>query len=326
MKVVISGFAAHVPGVPPAQLGGAADDVTRMCAPEDARELLGRKGLLYKEPATLLALCAVQRALGLPPGRPAGPVAAPGRTAVVVSSNLGNVHTVCDIVTRIRAASYREIGPLETPNASSNVIASAIAIRFGAKGPNLSVCNGATSGVDAVRVGARLIRAGRADKVLVVGAEPTDETASSLVKLRDVGAFAGIEAHPLRAAAAAVVLERDDLAETRHAVVGDATVLAPGPWPSVAAGPGLALPPYGERLAGTPELSVDLTERLGETYGALGVLQTAVAAAWLRGRGEDTTAVLAAGDRIDGYAALTLHGPRPAGARRSGTPIGGTSR
>ncbi|HEU4425171.1 MAG TPA: hypothetical protein VFR67_21795, partial [Pilimelia sp.] len=43
---------------------------------ERAGLVVGRKGLLYKEPATRLALCAVHRALGLPPGRrPDRPVA-----------------------------------------------------------------------------------------------------------------------------------------------------------------------------------------------------------------------------------------------------------
>jgi monoamine oxidase len=38
---------------------------------------------------------------------------------------------------------------MDLPNASSNVVASSVAIRFGLRGPNLMLCNGATSGLDA---------------------------------------------------------------------------------------------------------------------------------------------------------------------------------
>jgi 3-oxoacyl-[acyl-carrier-protein] synthase II len=160
-----------------------------------SHEVLGRKGLLFKEPATRLALCAVHRALGLPDGarRPPGPP--DPRTAVVASSNLGNVATVRGIVRTLREGSVRDVSPLDAPNASSNVIASTVAIWFGFGGPNLMVCSGASSGLDAVALALLLLRSGRADRVVVVGAEPDDEVARELY------------GPALRAAAAAVVAE-----------------------------------------------------------------------------------------------------------------------
>lgn len=88
---------------------------------------------------------------------------------------------------------------MAAPNASSNVIASSIAMWFRLAGPNLMVCSGETAGLDALALGALLLRARRADRVLVVGAEPDDETA---VAVR--GHTGG---PPLRAGAACVVLE-----------------------------------------------------------------------------------------------------------------------
>lgn len=170
--------AVHVPGRSAADLPGSPDEPA--CAPGLARTVLGRKGLLGKEPATLMALCAVHRALGLPPGRPAEPVPHAAGTAVVVASNLGNVNTVCSVVRDVRARSVAAISPLDIPNVSSNVIASTIAIWYGFTGPNLMVCSGATAGLDAVRLAQLLLRAGRAERVVVVGVEPVDPVSTAL--------------------------------------------------------------------------------------------------------------------------------------------------
>src|SRR5437870_1983934 len=108
VDIAITGWCIHVPGFPLKQLvpGDTSPDA---CPPERAYELLGRKGLLYKEPATRLALCAVHRALKLQPGglRPDG--RPDPQTAVVVSSNLGNVATVQKIVTLLQTGTVRDI-------------------------------------------------------------------------------------------------------------------------------------------------------------------------------------------------------------------------
>ncbi|MEU4746080.1 beta-ketoacyl synthase N-terminal-like domain-containing protein, partial [Actinosynnema sp. NPDC023658] len=195
-EVMVTAQAVHLPGP-----GSPDDRLLALLAaepavgPDQAHVLLGRKGLLYKEPSTRLALCAVHRALGLPEGRPTLPLPGADRTAVIVSSNYGNVATVAEVVREERAGSGRDVSPLNSPNASSNVVASTIAIRWGFTGPNLTVCSGETSGLDAVGLGALALRAGRADRVVVVGVEPDDDTATSI-------------AGPLRALAACVVLER----------------------------------------------------------------------------------------------------------------------
>jgi hypothetical protein len=278
----VAGWSVHVPGLPEGSatrgwLPGAA------CAPEDASTLLGRKGLLYKEPATRLALCAVHTALSLAPGtrRSAGAAPDPG-TAVVASSNLGNLATVCSVARAVRAEGVRAVSPMDAPNVSSNVIASTVAIWFGFGGPNLMVCSGHPAGLDAVRLAQLLLSAGRADRVVVVGAEPGDETARSLLGGRPA----------LRAAAACVIL--------RRAESGSLPVVEP-----VA---DIATPPEtGSSVvigsAGGPS-PVDLTVHLGQTYGALGVLQVAVAAAMV-GLGVGPVRVIC-GDAVDGYRTTTV--------------------
>ncbi|WP_216206362.1 beta-ketoacyl synthase N-terminal-like domain-containing protein [Amycolatopsis aidingensis] len=190
--VAVLDAAVHLPG-------WSADDLPGLPAhpaepPQEARKVLGRKGLLGKEPATLLALCAVHRMFGLPPVRPAEPVAQAEGTAVLVACNLGNVQTVCGIVDDVREGGVKAVSPLDAPNASSNVIASTVAIWYGLTGPNLAVCSGATAGLDAVRLATLLLRSGRARRALVVGVEPEDPVATGLAGGR------------LRAGAACVLL------------------------------------------------------------------------------------------------------------------------
>ena len=279
--VAVTAWAVHVPGLSDAELPGGGP--VPACGPDRAAEVLGRKGMLGKEPATRLALCAVHRTFGLPPGRPGEPLPGAGRTGVVVSSNLGNVDTVCSVLDEVRARSARAVSPLQAPNASSNVIASTIAIWYGFAGANLMLCSGATGGLDAVRLGSLLLRAGRVDRAVVVGVEPADDRATALAGI-------GPGAAPLRAAAGCVVLERAD------------TGLLLGPvryGPATGTTADLVFGPTGDPVAD-----------LGDTYGAHGVLQLAVAAATLAA-GSGGAAELRCGDPEDGYAGVRLSATGP---------------
>ncbi|MCQ6244816.1 beta-ketoacyl synthase N-terminal-like domain-containing protein [Streptomyces malaysiensis] len=306
--VTVTAHALHVPDPIGGSVATAARDLFSSvapepaCRPDQAHTVLGRKGLLFKEDATRLALCAVHRAFGLPPGKLTEPLPGAEHTAVVVSSNVGNARTVRDIVAGMRAGSAHDVSPLNGPNASSNVIASTLAIRYGFTGPNLMVCSGATSGLDAVRLGALLLRGERARRVVVVGAEPDDEVARGLAALRPAAPGTTLPV-PLRAAAACVVLEHGGSGPRlgnvrRHTRPDDiADDLAP---PAA-----LRLTAPGAPGAGG---GIDLTAHLGEVYGALGVVQLAVAAAWL-GSGQPSGpggALITCGDGEDGYASARL--------------------
>ncbi|GGR89296.1 hypothetical protein GCM10010252_30230 [Streptomyces aureoverticillatus] len=258
--------------------------------PEEAHLLLGRKGLLAKEPATLLALCAAHLALGVPPGRPTPPPPSADLTAVVVSSNLGNAHSVRTAAHAVRHGSYRDISPLAGPNLSANVIAGTIALRYGLAGANLTACSGAAGGLQALRLGALLLRAGRAERVVVVGVEPDDATARALQAAR------GPESHgaPPRAQAACVILEAPPTPPRRNALLlGRFTHHGSRP-PD---------PPHHSSALRT--FGTDLSS-LGPGYGADGVVRTAVAAAWLRGRTHCSWLRVTSGDRSDGYMSARL--------------------
>jgi 3-oxoacyl-[acyl-carrier-protein] synthase II len=210
VAVRLTAWAVHLPGADPAP-AGLPESLKAAVGPAvpaaAAAGVLGRKGLLFKEPATRLALCAVHTALGLPPGvRPSGAV----RTdvAVVACSNLGNVATVVEVARTARAGGVRDVSPLAAPNASSNVVASTVALWFGFGGPNLMVCSGAVAGWDGLDIAVRLLRARRARQVVVVGAEPDDATARAL---RGTSLTAGAAAVLLETPAAPVPMPQAEL-------------------------------------------------------------------------------------------------------------------
>jgi 3-oxoacyl-[acyl-carrier-protein] synthase II len=136
------------------------------------KRLLDRRGFRYKDAATRLAAAASLLAL-----RDAGwlgstvePINDPD-FGVVAASCFGNADTVLDSFDVLRRETVQGLSPMNLPNASPNVVASTLALWFGAKGPNLFFAQGPTSGLDSLMIGARLIRAKRATRVLVCAAE-----------------------------------------------------------------------------------------------------------------------------------------------------------
>lgn len=201
-RLLVEGAALHLPGVVPAEalqraLGRPAGAWAQHAA-EPAAAVVGRKGLRYAEPATRLALCAVHRALNLPPGGKPAPGLHPG-TAVIGCSDLGNVDVVARVAGTVAEEGGRAVSVLDAPNVSSNVLASTVAQRFGFGGPNLMLCSGPDSGSAGLLLAALLLRADRAERVVLVGAEPADDVARAL-HAADGGP------HQLAAGAACLVL------------------------------------------------------------------------------------------------------------------------
>lgn len=184
---------------------------------------LGKKGLRYKEKATLLALCAAKAAL-----RQAGLLDEQMTPlhdqafGVVVASNTGNLDTVCRVADVIRQEHVNATSAMDLPNASSNVVASTLAIRFGLKAMNLMVCSGASASLDAVILAANAIRNGRAERMLVVSTETDGLALRSLVAGRRLDALVGDS--PVLEGAAAIVLESTASVAARGAHVRSSLV------------------------------------------------------------------------------------------------------
>jgi 3-oxoacyl-[acyl-carrier-protein] synthase II len=216
-KVAITGSAWEIPsfagcsGLPEAFRSGRID--TPVFQPEIS---LGKKGLRYKERATLLALCAAKAALANAGWQTdAGPMADTD-FGVIVASNTGNLDTVCNAADTIRREHVDATSSMDLPNASSNVVASTIAIRFGLKALNLMICSGSSASFDALVMAANAIRNGRAKRMLVASVETDGLALRSLLAGRRLDPEHGTE-NPLLEGASAVVLESLDSARERKA-------------------------------------------------------------------------------------------------------------
>lgn len=333
--VVATGAALEVPGV------ASAAELLDASGPAPAaefrpEEVLGRRGLRYKDRATRLALCASKRAL-LDAGLPAAAAERDDAESfgVVVASNLGNVDTVCRVVDQIRSGGVESTSPMDLPNASSNVVASSVAIWFGFGALNLTLCSGATSGADALHVAANALRAGRARRMLVVGVETTNEPVARLMRASAERWSPGARDVRVLDGAAAVVLERAGDADGRAAAVVEGygwgpdvarslrAAGAPAARPSLWLVPPAAYAPTADEIAAArscwdgaaPARTVDVARAAGDAYGALGVLQCVLACEWLRAHPGDGVAATSGASWGDGAATVVVRGPR-AGAGR----------
>lgn len=330
MSAVATGVGLAVPGA-----RSATDLTTRSsggAAPVDPAERIGKRGLRHLDQATRLALCAARDALnaaglmtgdarltatgGGPPAVGAELQVPAESVAVVVSSNFGNLDSVCEVATTIAAdGGTRLLSPVYAPRLSSNVTASEIAIRFGLRGPNLMVCNGPTSGLDAVYWASVLLSGGRARHVLVVGVEPANDVVRRLTG----------HDRPLDGAAA-LVLESPAAAAERDAPVlaelggyvrtgglaGCVSALGgiPRAWLAPRRAPADVLPGV---------LRHDLEHRWGPASGALGVLQCAAAVGHFAAGGGGPVYAVAGTDGDDAVAGLVLTAP---GSRTAGNGVG----
>ncbi|MEU6231567.1 beta-ketoacyl synthase N-terminal-like domain-containing protein [Kitasatospora sp. NPDC047058] len=208
--VVVTGAAVLLPGAD--SVRALADGPAPGGAPVDPAAHVGRKGLRYKDRATQLGYALTAAALrdaGLLGADEKEGITVPAASiGVVASSNFGNLDTVARALDTLREETVTATSPMDLPNASSNVIASSAAIRYGLRGPNLMVCNGETSGLDAVHWAATLITAGRAGRVLVLGVEPDNEVVRRLLggeRAVDGGAALVVESRAAAAARSATV-------------------------------------------------------------------------------------------------------------------------
>ncbi|MEU1013053.1 beta-ketoacyl synthase N-terminal-like domain-containing protein [Streptomyces sp. NPDC005890] len=317
--VLISGLGTALAGVPGP---GALLDPPAGDAVADPVSALRGPGLRYKDRATKLALCAARDALadaGLL--GPDGELTVAGDDfGVVVSSNWGNLDTVCETAATIRRSTYKATSPMLLPNTAGNVTASWVAIAYGLRGANVTLSNGPTSGLDAVHWGRALIAAGRLRRVLVIGVEPVNEPVRQLLD----------GAGPLLDGAVALVAEAADAVGARGgtplARIGTYARAGDLPRAVAAARDGEDAPPDGwwlpegplrPTVASAPPAGVpgyDLSARHGRCPAALRLLQCVPATAEpRRGRGRSMLATAGHGPGTggpgtdDAAAALVLH-------------------
>lgn len=118
-----------------------------------AREAVGQAGLVGDEDP--FALVGVDR----------------DRTGVVLGSGIGGAETWQDEYPRYIEKGPAKVSPMFVPKMLSNTGAGTVAIRTGARGPNLTVNTACAAGGSAIHMARDLLRASAADIVLAGGVE-----------------------------------------------------------------------------------------------------------------------------------------------------------
>ena len=115
------------------------------------------------------------------------PLAAPGRTGVIVGVGMGGISSVEEMYLGLAAQSVRRVSPFLIPRIIPNMASGQIAIRYGARGPNYATTSACASGAHALGEALVLIRDGRQDVMLAGGAEAP-------ICLLGVGGFSAMRA------------------------------------------------------------------------------------------------------------------------------------
>jgi 3-oxoacyl-[acyl-carrier-protein] synthase II len=120
----------------------------------------------------LAAACQAVEDAGLPHGEALdGPLAE--RIGVNIGSGIGGLPMIEGTHTELVNRGPRRISPFFVPASIINMISGHVSIKYGFKGPNISVVTACTTGLHAIGLATRLIECGDADVMVAGGAEST---------------------------------------------------------------------------------------------------------------------------------------------------------
>jgi 3-oxoacyl-[acyl-carrier-protein] synthase II len=133
----------------------------------DAASYVSAAELRRLDRSHLLAIGAAQDAID----SMAGALPEPERCAVVVGTGFGATATYETQHTRLLEGGLRALTPLVIPLVMPNATASLLSMRFGCKGPCLTVSTACASGANAIGEGVELLRRFAADVVIAGGVD-----------------------------------------------------------------------------------------------------------------------------------------------------------
>ncbi len=93
------------------------------------------------------------------------------RIGAAIGAGIGGIGSIEDGTHLIDAKGPRRISPFFVPGAIINMIAGNLSIKYGFKGPNISVVTACTTGTHNIGLAARMIQHGEADAMIAGGAE-----------------------------------------------------------------------------------------------------------------------------------------------------------
>lgn len=106
-----------------------------------------------------------------PPASGVGQNFDPERVGVSVGSGIGGLPSIYETCVELYTNGPRAVSPFFIPKAIINMVAGQISIKYGLRGPNISVVTACATGAHSIGEGARLIQHGDADIMVCGGAE-----------------------------------------------------------------------------------------------------------------------------------------------------------
>ncbi len=95
----------------------------------------------------------------------------PERTGIVMGTAMSGISTIAFTQEALTGASHKKVGPRFIPKILGNIAAANIAIAHNIQGPSYTISTACSSGGDAINQASMIIRAGKADVMIAVGAE-----------------------------------------------------------------------------------------------------------------------------------------------------------
>jgi 3-oxoacyl-[acyl-carrier-protein] synthase II len=208
----------------------------------EASRYVNVRGMRLYSRATRLALAAANLALADAGFEGGGGGALDGSLGLVMGSTFAHLETLLDYDRSLVSSGLNQTNPALMPLAIPSAPGAAIALGLGAKAFAVTVGGGSTAGLEALALGARLVRAGRARACVVVSSFALSPDlscaaarAGKLAPWGDIRVFdRRHRGTALAEAAGAVVLERAVDARARGAhprasLRGEASAFAPAP-------------------------------------------------------------------------------------------------
>jgi 3-oxoacyl-[acyl-carrier-protein] synthase II len=95
------------------------------------------------------------------------------RIGVIIGSGIGGLPLIEETKSDYEKRGPRRISPFFVPASIINMISGNLSIKYGLKGPNLSIVTACTTGLHSIGVAGRMIEYGDADVMIAGGAEST---------------------------------------------------------------------------------------------------------------------------------------------------------
>ena len=93
------------------------------------------------------------------------------RAGVAIGSGIGGLTTIEETAIQIRESGPRKVSPFFVPGSIINMLAGNLSIRFGLRGPNISVTTACTTGTHNIGIAANMIQNNQAEIMLAGAAE-----------------------------------------------------------------------------------------------------------------------------------------------------------